>query len=110
MEVEAQFLIVNLMDMPKSDATNSGGDNGKDTTPKILTPKPSTQQSVSITAEPTLDPEKKPIVLVKEVNDYLFRLDEAEEIGGSNVQEILVHDLKPGHLYLKVWQSTGQTS
>ena len=97
---------------------NSGGNEGS-TEPEGLTrpttPTPTTtQQKSSTIAEPKLKSgapsEEEPIEMVKEVNDYLSRPDEAEGIGGSKVMEIVKHDWKNGAAHFKVTWSSGETT
>ena len=75
------------------------------------TPKPTKQQKFNVQAEPMpIADEDGPIESVKEVNDHLSRPDEAEGIGGSNVQEIIGHDWRNGQVHFKVDWSSGDTS
>ena len=65
------------------------------------------QQKFPTQAEPTYHPEENSTEehineSVKETNDYLSRLDEAEGIGGSCVEGIVAHDWRLRQAHFKV--------
>ena len=48
--------------------------------------------------------------MIRDVNYHLSHPYESEGIGGSTVMEIISHDWKLGHLHLKVWWSSNETT